>query len=155
MKTQYMTRKVRQDYKNLKNITEQFLSQNGYTEVNLSKLFMDCAVRSWGHPRSGHGGGGWMKNQSHFLAPPSPPWGPNRFSASLVHVDCISCLRACGSGRGVIKGTARMFHLLSIRENVNSLPLAKNGPHTIEELAALDSDSGLDFEGRGQWEKRN
>lgn len=55
-------------------------------------------------------------------------------------------------GRGVIKGTARMFHLLSIRENVNnSLPLAKkNGPHTIEELAALDSDSGLDFEGRGQ-----
>lgn len=49
-------------------------------------------------------------------------------------------------GKGVIKGPARMFHLLSIRENVNSLPLA----HTIEELAALDSDSGLDFEGRGQ-----
>ncbi|XP_008146607.2 DNA polymerase alpha catalytic subunit [Eptesicus fuscus] len=46
MKKQYFTPKVRQDYKNLKNITEQFLSQSGYTEVNLSKLFVDCAVRS-------------------------------------------------------------------------------------------------------------
>lgn len=53
-------------------------------------------------------------------------------------------------GKGVIKETERIFPLPSIRENANSLPLAKNVPHTIEELAALDSDSGLDFEGRGQ-----
>nr|KAF6492807.1 DNA polymerase alpha 1, catalytic subunit [Molossus molossus] len=46
LKRQYITPKVRQDYKNLKNITEQFLSQSGYTEVNLSKLFVDCAVKS-------------------------------------------------------------------------------------------------------------
>lgn len=35
-------------------------------------------------------------------------------------------------GKGVIKGTARIFHLPSIRENANSLPLAKNIPHTME-----------------------
>ncbi|XP_014391552.1 PREDICTED: DNA polymerase alpha catalytic subunit isoform X1 [Myotis brandtii] len=46
MKKQYITNEVRKDYRNLKNITEQFLSQSGYTEVNLSKLFVDCAVRS-------------------------------------------------------------------------------------------------------------
>ncbi|XP_016064788.1 PREDICTED: DNA polymerase alpha catalytic subunit isoform X2 [Miniopterus natalensis] len=45
IKRQYITPKVREDYRNLKNITEQFLSQSGYTEVNLSKLFVDCAVR--------------------------------------------------------------------------------------------------------------
>ncbi|XP_053511751.1 DNA polymerase alpha catalytic subunit isoform X2 [Artibeus jamaicensis] len=45
LKKQYFTTKVRQDYKNLKNIAEQFLLQSGYTEVNLSKLFVDCAVR--------------------------------------------------------------------------------------------------------------
>ncbi|KAM5290959.1 DNA polymerase alpha catalytic subunit isoform 3-T3 [Glossophaga mutica] len=42
---QYITAKVRQDYKNLKNIAEQFLLQSGYTEVNLNKLFVDCAVK--------------------------------------------------------------------------------------------------------------
>ncbi|XP_036160449.1 DNA polymerase alpha catalytic subunit isoform X2 [Myotis myotis] len=46
MKKQYINNEVRKDYRNLKNITEQFLSQSGYTEVNLSKLFVDCAVRS-------------------------------------------------------------------------------------------------------------
>ncbi|XP_045711924.1 DNA polymerase alpha catalytic subunit isoform X2 [Phyllostomus hastatus] len=45
LRKQYITTKVRQDYKNLKNIAEQFLSQSGYTEVNLSKLFVDCAVK--------------------------------------------------------------------------------------------------------------
>ncbi|KAF6390666.1 DNA polymerase alpha 1, catalytic subunit [Rhinolophus ferrumequinum] len=41
-----LTPKVRDDYRNLKNTVEHFLSQSGYTEVNLSKLFADCAVRS-------------------------------------------------------------------------------------------------------------
>ncbi|XP_036916585.1 DNA polymerase alpha catalytic subunit isoform X2 [Sturnira hondurensis] len=45
LRKQYITTKVRQDYKNLKNIAEQFLLQSGYTEVNLSKLFVDCAVK--------------------------------------------------------------------------------------------------------------
>ncbi|XP_035872605.1 DNA polymerase alpha catalytic subunit isoform X3 [Phyllostomus discolor] len=45
LRKQYITTKVRQDYKNLKNIAEQLLSQSGYTEVNLSKLFVDCAVK--------------------------------------------------------------------------------------------------------------
>uniref|UniRef100_A0A452U9K8 DNA polymerase n=1 Tax=Ursus maritimus TaxID=29073 RepID=A0A452U9K8_URSMA len=35
----------RQDYQKLKNTAEQFLSRSGYSEVNLSKLFADCAVR--------------------------------------------------------------------------------------------------------------
>ncbi|ELK04901.1 DNA polymerase alpha catalytic subunit [Pteropus alecto] len=40
-----ITPKVREDYKILKNTADQFLSQSGYTEVNLSKLFADCAVK--------------------------------------------------------------------------------------------------------------
>ncbi|XP_004872292.1 DNA polymerase alpha catalytic subunit isoform X2 [Heterocephalus glaber] len=43
---QFLTPKVRQDYKKLKNTAEQFLSRSGYSEVNLSKLFADCAVKS-------------------------------------------------------------------------------------------------------------
>lgn len=39
------TLKVRQDYQKLRNTAEQFLSRSGYSEVNLSKLFADCAVR--------------------------------------------------------------------------------------------------------------
>ncbi|XP_027465136.1 DNA polymerase alpha catalytic subunit isoform X4 [Zalophus californianus] len=41
----FFTPKVRQDYQKLKNTVEQFLSRSGYSEVNLSKLFADCAVR--------------------------------------------------------------------------------------------------------------
>ncbi|XP_044767843.1 DNA polymerase alpha catalytic subunit isoform X3 [Neomonachus schauinslandi] len=41
----FFTSKVRQDYQKLKNTAEQFLSRSGYSEVNLSKLFADCAVR--------------------------------------------------------------------------------------------------------------
>uniref|UniRef100_A0A8C4MNL6 DNA polymerase n=1 Tax=Equus asinus asinus TaxID=83772 RepID=A0A8C4MNL6_EQUAS len=36
----------REDYKKLKSTAEQFLSRSGYSEVNLSKLFADCAVKS-------------------------------------------------------------------------------------------------------------
>ncbi|KAM6143676.1 DNA polymerase alpha catalytic subunit isoform 1-T1 [Erethizon dorsatum] len=43
---QFLTPKVRQDYKKLKNTAEQFLSRSGYSEVNLSKLFAGCAVKS-------------------------------------------------------------------------------------------------------------
>lgn len=132
MKKQYFTPKVRQDYKNLKSISEQFLSQSSYTEVNLSKLFVDCAVRSWGYPRSGHGGGGWTKNQSHFLAPPSPPWGPNRFSASFFHVDCISCSCACGSGRGLLKELQEHFIYQASGKMQTAFLLQKNLPHPIE-----------------------
>jgi DNA polymerase alpha subunit A len=46
MKRQFFTPKVLQDYKKLKNTAEQFLSRSGYSEVNLSKLFADCAVKS-------------------------------------------------------------------------------------------------------------
>ncbi|KAM5221113.1 DNA polymerase alpha catalytic subunit [Ctenodactylus gundi] len=42
---QIFTPKVRQDYKKLMNTAEQFLSRSGYSEVNLSKLFADCAVK--------------------------------------------------------------------------------------------------------------
>nr|XP_019612610.1 PREDICTED: DNA polymerase alpha catalytic subunit [Rhinolophus sinicus] len=45
-KKSILTAKVRDDYRNVKNTVEHFLSQSGYTEVNLSKLFADCAVRS-------------------------------------------------------------------------------------------------------------
>ncbi|XP_066879086.1 DNA polymerase alpha catalytic subunit isoform X2 [Kogia breviceps] len=45
LKKQFFTPKVLQDYRKLKNTAEQFLSQSGYSEVNLSKLFADCAVR--------------------------------------------------------------------------------------------------------------
>ncbi|XP_017526531.2 DNA polymerase alpha catalytic subunit isoform X2 [Manis javanica] len=45
LKKQFLTPKVLQDYKKLKNTAEQFLSQSGYSEVNLRKLFADCAVR--------------------------------------------------------------------------------------------------------------
>lgn len=41
----FFTPKVRQDYQKLKNTAEQFLARSGYSEVNLSKLFADCAVR--------------------------------------------------------------------------------------------------------------
>lgn len=43
---QFLTPKVRQDYKKLKNTAEKFLSRSGYSEVNLSKLFADCAMKS-------------------------------------------------------------------------------------------------------------
>ncbi|XP_057574398.1 DNA polymerase alpha catalytic subunit isoform X3 [Hippopotamus amphibius kiboko] len=46
LKKQFFTPKVLQDYRKLKNTAEQFLSQSGYSEVNLSRLFADCAVRS-------------------------------------------------------------------------------------------------------------
>uniref|UniRef100_A0AAA9SG69 DNA polymerase n=1 Tax=Bos taurus TaxID=9913 RepID=A0AAA9SG69_BOVIN len=46
LKKQFFTPKVLQDYRKLKNTAEQFLSQSGYSEVNLSKLFADCAVWS-------------------------------------------------------------------------------------------------------------
>ncbi|XP_062039576.1 DNA polymerase alpha catalytic subunit isoform X1 [Lepus europaeus] len=46
MKKQYLTQKVLQDYRKLKNTAEQFLLRSGYSEVNLSKLFADCAVKS-------------------------------------------------------------------------------------------------------------
>ncbi|KAF4027243.1 hypothetical protein G4228_018762 [Cervus hanglu yarkandensis] len=46
LKRQFLTPKVLQDYRKLKNTAEQFLSQSGYSEVNLSKLFADCAVWS-------------------------------------------------------------------------------------------------------------
>ncbi|XP_058515173.1 DNA polymerase alpha catalytic subunit isoform X2 [Ochotona princeps] len=45
LQKQYLTHKVRQDYKKLKNTAEQFLSRSGYSEVNLRKLFADCAVK--------------------------------------------------------------------------------------------------------------
>ncbi|KAM6151481.1 DNA polymerase alpha catalytic subunit [Rhynchocyon petersi] len=41
----FLTNKVQQDYKKLKNTAEQFLSRSGYSEVNLSKLFTNCAVK--------------------------------------------------------------------------------------------------------------
>uniref|UniRef100_A0A2K6FDQ2 DNA polymerase n=1 Tax=Propithecus coquereli TaxID=379532 RepID=A0A2K6FDQ2_PROCO len=46
VKKQFLTPKVLQDYRKLKNTAEQFLSQSGYSEVNLSKLFAGCAVKS-------------------------------------------------------------------------------------------------------------
>ncbi|XP_015343581.1 DNA polymerase alpha catalytic subunit isoform X1 [Marmota marmota marmota] len=46
LKKQFFTPKVLQDYRKLKNTAEQFLSWSGYSEVNLSKLFADCAVKS-------------------------------------------------------------------------------------------------------------
>ncbi|XP_054978992.1 DNA polymerase alpha catalytic subunit [Sorex araneus] len=46
LRKQYLTAKVLQDYKKLKNTAEQFLSRSGYSEVNLSKLFADCAMRA-------------------------------------------------------------------------------------------------------------
>uniref|UniRef100_A0A8D1TER6 DNA polymerase n=2 Tax=Sus scrofa TaxID=9823 RepID=A0A8D1TER6_PIG len=46
LKKHFLTPKVLQDYRKLKSTAEQFLSQSGYSEVNLSKLFIDCAVRS-------------------------------------------------------------------------------------------------------------
>ncbi|XP_053436555.1 DNA polymerase alpha catalytic subunit isoform X2 [Nycticebus coucang] len=46
VKKQFLTPNVRQDYGKLKNTVEQFLSQSGYCEVNLSKLFASCAVKS-------------------------------------------------------------------------------------------------------------
>ncbi|XP_040856089.1 DNA polymerase alpha catalytic subunit isoform X2 [Ochotona curzoniae] len=45
LQKQYLTHKVRQDYRKLKNTAEQFLSRSGYSEVNLRKLFADCAVK--------------------------------------------------------------------------------------------------------------
>ncbi|XP_058147839.1 DNA polymerase alpha catalytic subunit [Dasypus novemcinctus] len=46
LKRQYLTPKVLQEYRKLKNTAEQFLARSGYSEVNLSKLFASCAVRS-------------------------------------------------------------------------------------------------------------
>uniref|UniRef100_A0A2R9CFX3 DNA polymerase n=1 Tax=Pan paniscus TaxID=9597 RepID=A0A2R9CFX3_PANPA len=46
LKKQFFTPKVLQDYRKLKNTAEQFLSRSGYSEVNLSKLFAGCAVKS-------------------------------------------------------------------------------------------------------------
>ncbi|XP_019480791.1 PREDICTED: DNA polymerase alpha catalytic subunit [Hipposideros armiger] len=46
LKKTFLTPKVSDDYRNLKNTVEHFLSQSSYTEVNLSKLFADCAVKS-------------------------------------------------------------------------------------------------------------
>ncbi|XP_062939609.1 DNA polymerase alpha catalytic subunit isoform X2 [Cynocephalus volans] len=46
LKKQFLTPKVLQDYRKLKDTAEQFLSRSGYSEVNLSKLFADCAVKS-------------------------------------------------------------------------------------------------------------
>ncbi|KAL2768884.1 DNA polymerase alpha catalytic subunit isoform 3 [Daubentonia madagascariensis] len=46
LKKQFLTPKVVQDYRKLKNTAEQFLSRSGYSEVNLSKLFAGCAVKS-------------------------------------------------------------------------------------------------------------
>ncbi|KAK2083026.1 hypothetical protein P7K49_038262 [Saguinus oedipus] len=46
LKKQFFTPKVIQEYKKLKNTAEQFLSRSGYSEVNLSKLFAGCAVKS-------------------------------------------------------------------------------------------------------------
>lgn len=45
LKRQFLTTKVLLDYRKLKNTAEQFLSQSGYSEVNLSKLFGDCAAK--------------------------------------------------------------------------------------------------------------
>ncbi|XP_006835733.1 PREDICTED: DNA polymerase alpha catalytic subunit [Chrysochloris asiatica] len=44
-KLKYLIAKVKQDYKKLKNTAEQFLSRSGYSEVNLSKLFANCAMK--------------------------------------------------------------------------------------------------------------
>ncbi|XP_074248318.1 DNA polymerase alpha catalytic subunit isoform X1 [Saimiri boliviensis] len=46
LKKQFLTPKVIQEYRKLKNTAEQFLSRSGYSEVNLSKLFAGCAVKS-------------------------------------------------------------------------------------------------------------
>lgn len=46
LKKQFFTPRVLQDYRKLKNTAEQFLSRSGYSEVNLSKLFAGCAVKS-------------------------------------------------------------------------------------------------------------
>ncbi|XP_037590145.1 DNA polymerase alpha catalytic subunit-like [Cebus imitator] len=46
LKKQFFTPKVMQEYRKLKNTAEQFLSRSGYSEVNLSKLFAGCAVKS-------------------------------------------------------------------------------------------------------------
>ncbi|XP_024096503.1 DNA polymerase alpha catalytic subunit isoform X3 [Pongo pygmaeus] len=46
LKKQFFTPKVLQDYRKLKNTAEQFLSRSGYSEVNLSKLFAGCAMKS-------------------------------------------------------------------------------------------------------------
>ncbi|XP_035145070.1 DNA polymerase alpha catalytic subunit isoform X3 [Callithrix jacchus] len=46
LKKQIFTPKVMQEYRKLKNTAEQFLSRSGYSEVNLSKLFAGCAVKS-------------------------------------------------------------------------------------------------------------
>ncbi|KAM9577340.1 DNA polymerase alpha catalytic subunit isoform 1-T1 [Trichechus inunguis] len=42
----FLTPKVLQDYGKLKNVAQQFLSRSGYSEVNLSKLFANCAMKS-------------------------------------------------------------------------------------------------------------
>ncbi|XP_069320522.1 DNA polymerase alpha catalytic subunit isoform X1 [Eulemur rufifrons] len=46
LKKQFLTPKVLQDYRKLKNTAEQYLSRSGYSEVNLGKLFAGCAVKS-------------------------------------------------------------------------------------------------------------
>ncbi|XP_049622790.1 DNA polymerase alpha catalytic subunit [Suncus etruscus] len=46
LKKQYLTTKVLQDYRKLKNTAEQFLSRSGYSKVNLNKLFADCAMKA-------------------------------------------------------------------------------------------------------------
>ncbi|XP_045146690.1 DNA polymerase alpha catalytic subunit isoform X1 [Echinops telfairi] len=44
-KLKILTPRVKEDYKKLKNTAEQFLSQSGYSEVNLSKLFANCTLK--------------------------------------------------------------------------------------------------------------
>ncbi|XP_069896793.1 DNA polymerase alpha catalytic subunit isoform X4 [Dipodomys merriami] len=46
LKKQFFPPQVYEDYRKLKNTVEQFLTRSGYSEVNLSKLFADCAMRS-------------------------------------------------------------------------------------------------------------
>ncbi|XP_042526110.1 DNA polymerase alpha catalytic subunit [Dipodomys spectabilis] len=46
LKKQFFPPKVYEDYRKLKNTVEQFLTRSGYSEVNLSKLFADCAMKS-------------------------------------------------------------------------------------------------------------
>ena len=115
MKKQFFTPKVLQDYRKLKNTAEQFLSQSGYSEVNLSKLFADCAVWSWGVP--GSGPAGTVERRSTSLAPASWPWLLllHRFSCGTTIMFVWLWL-----GRGIIKGQLQRYWVYQTSGNSRS-----------------------------------
>lgn len=112
MKKQFLTPKVLQDYRKLKNTAEQFLSQSGYSKVNLSRLFADCAVWSWGVP--GSGPAGTVERRPTSLAPASWPWLLllHRFSCGTTIMFVWLWL-----GRGIIKGQLQSYWIYQTSGN--------------------------------------